>query len=97
MEFVYKLIDPVNGEIRYVGKTKLELHYRLSQHIADAIRGKLDNPKNQWVLSLLTKQLKPVIEPVCMILEMGMGLEIESLIIRKFKLFVNSNAMALIC
>ena len=58
---IYTLSDPITNQVRYIGKTKSSLKYRLSQHIQDS----LDNTKTHkkaWIKSLLLKGLLPVIE-----------------------------------
>ena len=55
---IYKLSDPISGEIRYVGKTHSSLHTRLGGHltyIGDNIE------KNIWIKSLKEKGLRPEI------------------------------------
>lgn len=57
--FIYKLIDPITNEIRYVGKT-INLLKRLQTHIA---RSKTNTYHSaRWIKSLLDKGVKPVIE-----------------------------------
>ena len=57
---IYKLIDPRNGNIRYVGKTINSLKYRLYKHIYDK---PLHNTyKFNWIQSLKILGLKPEIE-----------------------------------
>lgn len=62
---IYTLSDPQSNKIRYVGKTKNSLTYRLSQHIRECIlflkqKRKLTR-KNNWIVQLLEKGLIPVI------------------------------------
>ena len=57
--FIYSLSDPINGEIRYVGKSD-NPKLRLVEHIK---KSKYDlTHKNNWIKSLVNKNLKPVIE-----------------------------------
>lgn len=59
--FIYSLSNPETDEIRYVGKTKLFLAKRLSQHIANI--KKLGNYKcKSWIKSLQKRGLQPKIE-----------------------------------
>ena len=65
MDKIYGLIDPRTKEIRYIGKTKFDLNFRLSQHINDAKsimegygRRKI-NKKFSWIISLFKKDLSP--------------------------------------
>jgi hypothetical protein len=55
---IYKLIDPTDNRIRYVGMTKNKLSIRLSSHCHDK-RGK--SHKINWIQSLVRKGLKPTI------------------------------------
>lgn len=49
--FIYSLVDPHTGEIRYVGKTTQKLHTRLQAHLAPSkILAKTH--KNSWIKSL---------------------------------------------
>lgn len=54
---IYSLSDPITGEVRYIGKTKNELHKRLSGHYKD----KSENYKTHWIASLKKRELKPSI------------------------------------
>jgi hypothetical protein len=62
---IYKLLDPKNKEIKYIGKTINDLEVRLIGHITQLI---LNNPrfseKNQWISSLLKEGYCPIIELV---------------------------------
>jgi len=57
--FIYTLSDPITNEIRYVGKSD-NLKLRLGEHIRKCKYAKTH--KNNWIKSLLSKNLKPVIE-----------------------------------
>lgn len=60
---IYKLIDPITNEIRYIGKTKNNLQKRLYEHLTK--RNLLSKThKNNWIKSLLYKNIKPIIELV---------------------------------
>jgi hypothetical protein len=65
--FIYALKDPITNEIRYIGKTKLNLNMRLKQHLTDAhgIINKTGrrriNKRYSWIISLLKKNLLPII------------------------------------
>ncbi|TIW20355.1 MAG: GIY-YIG nuclease family protein [Mesorhizobium sp.] len=41
---IYGLVDPRSGEVRYVGKTKGNLHSRLNGHLGDVRRGRVYIP-----------------------------------------------------
>lgn len=57
---IYTLADPINGEIRYVGKTVKSLKNRLSGHLC-AIK-KERNHRTNWIKSLLREGSIPMIE-----------------------------------
>lgn len=57
---IYTLADPDTKEIKYVGKTKKSLLYRLQQHIYEAFRYK--SYKASWIKSLLQENKIPIIE-----------------------------------
>jgi hypothetical protein len=57
---IYKLLDPITKEVKYVGKTIQKLNERLKSHL---------NPNNKdftyranWIRKLKTENLKPIIE-----------------------------------
>lgn len=58
---VYTLSDPINGEVRYVGKTVVCIKKRYNHHL-DKARRKPTNHRDYWIRSLLNKGLFPVIE-----------------------------------
>lgn len=61
---IYKLIDPITNEVRYVGKTQTSLLKRLIGHIRE-LESNI-NPKfsikNEWISDLLSKGHAPKIE-----------------------------------
>lgn len=57
---IYKLVDPVSYEIRYIGLTFNLLKNRLQAHCSE--RGR--SHKISWIKSLQNKNLKPIIEEV---------------------------------
>jgi transposase len=60
--FIYTLSDPITNEIRYVGKAN-NLKKRLSTHLTPSNLIKPSH-KNNWIKSLLVKNLKPLIKIV---------------------------------
>jgi len=56
---VYALVDPTDGQIRYIGSTERLLQKRLSQHICQ-----LHGPRGEWIASLLTRGIKPTIHEI---------------------------------
>lgn len=57
---IYKLIDPISNEIRYVGLTFNDLKQRLKSHLSDV--GKTH--KCNWVRKLKSQGLRPIIESI---------------------------------
>jgi len=82
---IYILKHPITNEIRYVGQTKNTLSNRLYDHLYEARKRKNLTYKNNWVFSLLQKELKPKIE----MLDYAWGIEeanqIEKTYIKRFK------------
>lgn len=59
---IYKLMNPVTREIRYIGKTIKPLNYRLYHHVYDSYRIKSHNA--HWIQSLIKQELRPIIEEI---------------------------------
>lgn len=59
---IYTLEDPVTGDIRYIGKTRSSLKYRLSQHIHDSLNNGTKTRKKAWIKGLILQGLLPVIQ-----------------------------------
>lgn len=57
MVYIYALVDPINKEIRYVGKT-FDLQKRFSNHLRDPER----THKTNWIKSLVKKEFVPIIQ-----------------------------------
>ena len=57
--FIYSLSDE-NHNIRYIGKTSY-LRRRVKDHITEAKKG-INTRKNRWILSLLKRNVNPLIE-----------------------------------
>jgi len=58
--YVYYLIDPETGRVRYVGKTK-EPNIRIILHQRVIMP---NHPKWEWILSLKAKGMKPIMKVV---------------------------------
>ena len=58
---IYKLIDPISDEIKYVGKTKNSLTKRLYEHFTKRNLSN-NNHKNNWIKKLISLNLRPKIE-----------------------------------
>lgn len=59
--YIYTLSDPIDGEIKYIGKTN-NLKNRLWRHISPCHLKSSWIPKNKWVLWLKNQGLRPIIE-----------------------------------
>jgi hypothetical protein len=60
--YIYTLVDPITGLIRYVGKsTNPDVRFR--RHLKDAGDGKRDH-KSNWILSLLKRGYKPIVNTI---------------------------------
>lgn len=59
---IYKLINPINNTILYIGATTNELSNRLSQHLYDA-RNRESN-KSKFIYELLESGIIPIIESI---------------------------------
>ena len=60
---IYALIDPRNGQIRYIGKYEgIKLSNRLSAHVSDAKKRKHHNAN--WIKELLREGTKPIIKEI---------------------------------
>lgn len=61
---IYKLIDPRDNTIKYIGKTKQnDIKKRLNGHIRMSLKNS-STKKEKWICSLLSKGLSPIIEIV---------------------------------
>jgi group I intron endonuclease len=55
---IYKLIDPITNQVRYIGLTFNDLKQRLKSHCAE----KSKSHKSSWINQLKLKGMKPLIE-----------------------------------
>lgn len=60
---IYVLKNPETGTIHYVGRT-LNEKSRYRQHIFLARKSKHKNRKNSWIMGILNKGLKPIMETI---------------------------------
>lgn len=83
---IYKLIDPITDEVRYIGKTIQTLNNRLRRHVYDANRlTENKSHKNNWIRLLLKKNLKPKIELIEENIDIDKWGEVEIMYIKKFR------------
>lgn len=59
---IYVLKHPDTLEVRYVGKTIRSLSRRLGNHIANAKGNKHNKHLSNWIISILNKNKRPIIE-----------------------------------
>lgn len=64
---IYALLDPRDNAVRYVGKTKMALEYRLASHISSCQRA--NNHRTNWLRKLLRLGLRPIIQLLEVVLE----------------------------
>ena len=57
---IYKLIDPLTNEIRYIGLTFNDLKQRLRSHCSENSK----SHKSNWIKKLKSEGLKPIIESI---------------------------------
>ena len=63
MEKIYKLIDPLTNQVRYIGYTSKPLYKRLAGHVRDSIRHNKTH-KHHWIRTLLDNGKIPIIKLV---------------------------------
>ena len=63
MNFIYALLDPSTKEVRYIGRTAISIERRFCEHLAPS-QLQAGSYKNNWIRSLLSKDLKP--EPIAL-------------------------------
>jgi len=54
---IYALCEPDNGEVRYIGQTRMALNKRLYAHTKDGYA----HAKHEWITSLENRGTKPAI------------------------------------
>lgn len=59
---IYVLKHPDTLEVRYVGKTVRSLSRRLGNHIANAKGNKHNKHLSNWIINILNKNKRPIIE-----------------------------------
>lgn len=76
MEYIYKLIDPNNRQVMYIGYTKNNPMVRLANHILDTRRErKCETPKSRWVKVLIDNYQIPIIKVIRSVKTGGRRLE----------------------
>jgi len=79
MTLIYVLKDPRNGNIRYVGKTKMTLKRRFYLHMNAALGHKFNRPICKWINELNKLSIKPLIEEILRTDGDGSNEEIQAL------------------
>lgn len=59
---IYRLVCPIDKEIKYIGKTTQPLSVRLDSHISYARKKSHLKGKHEWIRTLYNLGLKPIIE-----------------------------------
>lgn len=81
---IYVLIDPITLKVRYIGRTKLSLSVRLSQHVTKAKHDVGKNTrKNNWIRSLVRFNCKPIIRLLTTVYGWEESHEVERELIKK--------------
>jgi hypothetical protein len=65
---IYRLLDPRNSEVRYIGVTKFTLEHRLNRHIGESLEG-VKTHKCRWISKLLRSGLTPIAELIEIVAE----------------------------
>lgn len=81
---VYVLIDPLTLKVRYIGRTKVSLAMRLSQHVFHA-KHRRGTHKDNWIASLLSKNCRPYIRRLCVVEGWSESHELERSLICKYR------------
>lgn len=89
--YIYALIDPIDNEVRYIGKT-VSPKSRLSGHITECKKLTSTHYRAKWIRSLLNKDLKPIIKflKICPLSEFS-KYEIEFIQLYKNNKLTNSD------
>ncbi len=82
---IYTLSDPRTGEVRYIGKTKRSLKYRLAQHLRESLKPSGSTKKKNWIRQLIYINLLPVIEELDCISPINEWQSVEQYWIAQFK------------
>lgn len=82
---IYALIDPITLKVRYIGRTKNSLEKRLGEHISKSKLNYNNTHKANWIKSLLSHNLKPIIRKLCIVEGWADSYNIERLLINKYK------------
>lgn len=64
MRTIYKILDPITHEVRYIGVTKLQLRKRLGIHVRKAREEICKSKFYRWLKELNAQGIKPIIEPI---------------------------------
>lgn len=82
---IYCLICPLTLKVRYIGRTKVSLPMRLSQHVFKAKRNVDNTHKSNWIRSLLKINSKPFIRTLCVVDGWEESYKKERELINKYK------------
>lgn len=91
MKQVYLLSDPITGQPKYIGSTKLKMTHRLRHHVHNVINNK---EKQEWLLSLQAQGLSAdvtILEDYCEDYELLEAMYIQQFKSWGFKLFNKSH------
>ena len=85
MKTLYKIIDPRNQNVVYIGMTSIPLNKRLLKHETKSRRLVQKSRFNLWLNKLLSEGLKPLIVEIMKVSDESAS-ETEAILISGFKL-----------
>jgi len=80
---IYLLIDPRDGAVRYVGKSK-NPGARLNAHIKESLK-RQNTAKKTWIHHLVTHNQAPLIKVIAQIPDEAQARAMESITCRKYR------------
>lgn len=84
---LYCLRCPITNLIRYIGYTTLELEKRLRFHINSSKSNDKHTHRGKWILKLLSKGVRPLIEHLVTYDTVEQAKKVEVLLIKHYKQF----------
>jgi hypothetical protein len=82
---IYALVCPLSLKIKYIGRTKVSLPMRLSQHVFHAKNFRDNTHKSNWIRSLLKINSRPYIRKLCVVKGWSESYEVERNLIAKYQ------------
>jgi hypothetical protein len=88
MRYIYKLIDPVSNDVRYIGQTN-DINRRYNDHLSSSIRensSQYKTHKSCWIRKLISLGLRPTIEIIQECYTLSESNSLEKMYIEKYTL-----------